>query len=92
MRPEVTGGKDEIMKTLGATKEMKEFQAVPPKVVDVLHSYKEFINAFNEKADCVRAIGQPRLDDKVDVVHNVWQDKLTTPLSNRRPSRQRFCN
>ena len=69
LRPEVKGRKDEVVKTLAATKEVKEFQAVLPKVVDTLQSYKKSLKESGEKFDDVRSFGQPYFDDKLGVVH-----------------------
>ena len=69
LRPEVKGRKDEVVKTLAATKEVKEFQAVLPKVVDALQSHRKSLKESGEKFDDVRTFGQPYLDDKMGDIH-----------------------
>ena len=66
LQPEVKSGKGEVVKALAATKEVKEFQAMLPKVVDALQSREK---APGEKFDDVRSFGQPYFDDKWGVVN-----------------------
>jgi hypothetical protein len=69
LKPEAKGGKKESVKTLLATEEAKEFQAVVPTLVDALRSHKQALKASGVKVDRIRSWGQPYMNEEIGVVH-----------------------